>query len=100
MLYILETYGSTWPGSRGYVDDIGGKIKEEESNEKKDDIENGGKALRDETFATEFGNVRSSSIFHLSFLLISISNLLKYKYLFSLIIILFETNPYSYINKF
>jgi hypothetical protein len=60
MLYVLEVYGSTWPGSRGYVDDIGDD-KEEEFNVMKDDIENGAQALRDETFATEFGKLVNST---------------------------------------
>lgn len=70
---MLEVYGSVWPGTNGYVDDIADKKKEVKSNgvisrkgqtisEKKvNDVENGAQALRDQTFATEFGQVRSTN---------------------------------------
>jgi hypothetical protein len=29
LILTLEVYGSTWPGSRGYVDDIDGEKKDE-----------------------------------------------------------------------
>jgi hypothetical protein len=72
LIFILEAYGSTWPGSRGYVDDLNDKKvetdrkeakemeeekerKERGENEMKNDIENGAQILRDATFTTEFG---------------------------------------------
>jgi hypothetical protein len=58
MFFTLDAYGSTWPGSDGYVDDIG---DEEEESEEVDDIENGAQALRDEAFATEFGQLVQTS---------------------------------------
>jgi hypothetical protein len=69
MLSILEAYGSTWPGSRGYVDDIGGKKegekekeekegKEEKKEEGKKSERRGSQVLRNAAFSTEFGQVR------------------------------------------
>jgi hypothetical protein len=66
IIFILEAYGSTWPGSRGYVDDIGDKKEGKEGEEEKEGKESkgeervfkdGAQALRDETFVTEFGQL-------------------------------------------
>jgi hypothetical protein len=67
LIVILEVYGSTWPGSRGYVDDLGdkkegkeegeGKERKEEEEVKRESETKGAKALREEIFRTEFGQL-------------------------------------------
>jgi hypothetical protein len=60
--YVLDTYASTWPGSRGVEDDVG-KIEEDLEGEKTDEkSEKTGEldtaaVLRNSTRKSEFGEV-------------------------------------------